>query len=353
MTDPSADPKQLRRTLERLAPGTALRDGLERIQRGHTGGLIVLGDTPEVIQICDGGIEFDVPFQATLLRELSKMDGAVVLSSDGSRIVRANVQLVPSPSYPTGETGTRHRAAERTALQTGVPTVSVSASMNTLTLYAHGQRHLLDEPAVLSARANQALSTVERYRARLDLAGQRLFVAEMNDYATVADVLNVLQRQIMLERAANDMDEGIVELGVDSRQLRLQLTELRGSITEDIEMLVRDYITSPTVPSDEQVADALAALGRLPDSELLNSASLARPLGLPASEENLMQDVSPRGYRALSRVPRVQKFLMDQIVSEFGSLAELLAASPERLAGAERVSPLWARHIYEGLRHLA
>ncbi|WP_430393276.1 DNA integrity scanning diadenylate cyclase DisA [Corynebacterium qintianiae] len=352
MTEPSPAPKQLRDTLQLLAPGTELRDGLERIQRGHTGGLIVLGDGPEVTGICDGGIEFDVPFQPTLLRELTKMDGAVVLSGDGSRIVRANVQLVPSPSYPTSETGTRHRAAERTALQTGVPTVSVSASMNTLTLYAHGQRHLLEEPAVLSARANQALSTVERYRARLDLAGQRLFVAEMNDYATVADVLNVLQRQIMLERAANDMDEGIVELGVDSRQLSLQLTELRGSIGEDIEMIVRDYIASSAVPSDEQVADALASLGKLPDSELLNTAALARPLGLPATEENLMHNVAPRGYRALSRVPRVQRFLMDHIVSEFGSLGELLTADPERIADAEHVSPLWARHIYEGLRRL-
>ena len=141
-------------------------------------------------------------------------------------------------------------------------------------------------------------------------------------------------------------------MGVDSRQLALQLTELRGSIEEDIEMLVRDYIACPTVPSDEQVAAALATLGELPDSELLNTASLARPLGLPATEENLMHDVVPRGYRALSRVPRVQRFLMDHVVSEFGSLPELLGAEPERLADAEHVSPLWARHIYEGLRRL-
>lgn len=352
MTEPLPASTQLRDTLELLAPGTELRDGLERIQRGHTGGLIVLGNSSEVIQICDGGIEFDVPFRATLLRELSKMDGAVVLSSDGTRIVRANVQLVPSPSYATGETGTRHRAAERTALQTGVPTVSVSASMNTLTLYAHGQRHLLAEPAILTARANQALSTVERYRSRLDLAGQRLFVAEMNDYATISDVLSVLQRQIMLARAAHEMDEVIVELGVDSRQLALQLIELRGSIEEDIEMLVRDYFASPTVPSDEQVAEALATLEALPDSELLSNAALARPLGLPASEENLMHEAVPRGYRALSRVPRVQRLLMDHIVAEFGTLGELLGADPERLAQADRVSPLWARHIYEGLRRL-
>lgn len=343
----------MREALVRMAPGTGLRDGLERIQRGHTGGLVVLGDGPEVIALCDGGIAFDVAFQPTLLRELSKMDGAVVLSADGKRIVRANVQLVPSPTFPTKESGTRHRSAERTALQTGVPVVSVSASMNTLTLYANGQRHQLVEPAVVMNRAIQALSTIERYRQRLDLANQRLFVAEMNDYASVSDVLSVLQRQLMLERAVSDLDMSIVELGVDARQLSLQLAELEGTNTHDIEMLVRDYITAAAVPTDEQVAEALAALDTLPDSELLNTTTLARQLGLPANEENLMQSLTPRGYRALAKVPRVQKFLMDHIVALFATLPALLAANPAELAEAEHVSSLWARHIFEGLRRLS
>lgn len=343
----------MRATLERISPGTPLRDGLERIQRGRGGGLIVLGDGPEVTELCDGGICFDVPFSPSILRELAKMDGAVILSADGKRITRANVQLVPSPQYATVETGTRHRAAERTALQTGVPVVSVSASMNTLTLYAHGRRHRLEEPVVLMTRANQALSTVERYRQRLDIANQRLFVAEMNDYATVADVLGVLQRQMMLERAAKDLDMTIVELGADARQLTLQLAELEGSNATDIEMLVRDYIAADGAPSDAQVKAGLASLEALPDADLLSTAALARQLGLPATEENLMQELTPRGYRALSRVPRVQKFLMDHIVGAFGKLPAILAASPEELAEAEHVSPLWARHIAEGLRRIS
>lgn len=343
----------MRAALERLAPGTALRDGLERIQRGHTGGLIVLGDGPEVVEICDGGIAFDIAFQPPLLRELCKMDGAVVLSADGSRITHANVQLVPSPHFPTSESGTRHRSAERTALQTGRPVISVSASMNTVTVYAGGRRHRLEEPAVLMGRANQALSTVERYRQRLDMSNHRLFVAEMNNYATVADVLNVLQRQLMLERAVTDLELSIVELGVDARQLSLQLSELEGNNAHDVEMLVRDYIATTTVPTDEQVHQALEALDTLPDSELLNTTTLARQLGLPANEENLVQALIPRGYRALARVPRVQKFLMDQIVAVFGTLPAILEAQPEDLSSADHVTSLWARHIYEGLRRLS
>jgi diadenylate cyclase len=99
----------LREAIGRLAPGTALRDGLERILRGRTGALIVLGYNERVQSICDGGFSLDVSFAATRLRELSKMDGAVVLSTSGDRILRANVQLVPDPTIPTDESGTRHR----------------------------------------------------------------------------------------------------------------------------------------------------------------------------------------------------------------------------------------------------
>lgn len=343
----------MRETLLRLAPGTHLRDGLERIKRGHTGALIVLGSGPEVAAVCDGGIEFDVPFTPTLLRELSKMDGAVILTDDATRITRANVQLVPSPTFHTSETGTRHRAAERTALQTGAPVVSVSASMNIVTVYAAGQRHPIEEPGVLMTRARQAIATVEQYRSRVDKANQRLAVAEMNHYASVEDVLHLLQRQLLLQRAARDVDDQIIELGTDARQLRLQLIELRGTIDEDITMLVSDYIVADGVPPDTLIDAALRDLEILPDSELLNTAALARLLGLPATEENVMEAVTPRGYRVLSRIPRVQKFLIDHIVSEFGTLDAIRAADTEALASAEHVSPLWARHIVEGLRRIA
>src|SRR5690625_6101897 len=73
----------LREVVARLAPGTALRDGLERILRGRTGAIIVLGHDDGVEAVCDGGFSLDVRYAPTRLRELAKMDGAVVLSTDG------------------------------------------------------------------------------------------------------------------------------------------------------------------------------------------------------------------------------------------------------------------------------
>jgi len=352
MSEGSITPATLSEALQNLAPGTALRDGLDRIVKGRTGALIVLGDGPEVTELCDGGIEFDVPFAPTRLRELSKMDGAVILSTDGTRIRRANVQLVPSPAYATSESGTRHRSAERTALQTGRPVVAVSQSMNVITLYVDGDRHVLDDPATILNRANQAIGTLERYRSRLDLANQRLFVAEVNNYATVSDVAAVLQRELLVKRVGLELDQSVLELGTDGRQLDLQLTELRGDNDREIDLLIRDYLAADGTPGTEEVRAVSEALDGLDDADLLKPANVARALGLPATEESLTQWIVPRGYRVLSRVPRVQMFLMNKIISGVGDLTALLAASEEELAAIDNVGTLWARHIHEGLRRM-
>src|SRR3954470_6757316 len=177
----------LRETIARLAPGTALRDGLERILRGRTGALIVIGYDDSVEGICDGGFELDVRYAPTRLRELSKMDGAVILSTDGGRIVRANVQLVPDPSIPTEESGTRHRSAARVERQTGYPVISVSQSMHIIALYVDGRRHVLEDSSAILSRANQALATLERYKLRLDEVAGTLSALEIEDLVTVRD----------------------------------------------------------------------------------------------------------------------------------------------------------------------
>src|ERR1700723_1788578 len=115
--------------LAMVAPGAPLRDGLERVLHAERGALVVLGDHPAVLSICTGGFLLDAEFSPQRLSELAKMDGAMILSADASRIARANVHLVPGSSIPTAETGTRHRTAERVARSVDVPVLSVSAAM--------------------------------------------------------------------------------------------------------------------------------------------------------------------------------------------------------------------------------
>ncbi len=343
----------LRAAISRLAPGTGLREGLERILRGRTGGLIVLGYDDRVEALCDGGFPLDVEFAPTRLRELSKMDGAVVLSTDGARIVRANVQLVPDPKIPTVESGTRHRAAERTAVETGYPVISVSQSMSIVSVYVDGQRHVLQSSPTILSRANQAVATLERYKSRLDEVTRQLSVVEIEDFVTLRDALTVVQRLEMVRRISTEIEQDVLELGTDGRQLALQLEELVGDNEDARTLLVRDYLAGPQAPTPQTVEKTLAALDALSDVDLLDLTVLAHTYGYVSTIEALDTPVNPRGYRVLTRVPRLQFSQIDQLVGSFGSLQGLLAATAADLQTVDGVGKIWARHIREGLSRLA
>ncbi len=51
---------RLVKALEMVAPGTALREGLDNILHAHTGGLLVIGDHDELSFLFSGGIKLDV-----------------------------------------------------------------------------------------------------------------------------------------------------------------------------------------------------------------------------------------------------------------------------------------------------
>jgi diadenylate cyclase len=343
----------LRMTLAQVAPGTELRDGLERVLRGNTGALIVLGHDKLVESICTGGFDLDVDFSATRLRELSKMDGAVVVTPDIARIVKAGVQLVPDSRIETTETGTRHRTAERVAKQTGHPVISVSQSMRIIALYVDGRRYVLDDSAAILSRANQALATLERYKLRLDEVSGTLSALEIEDLVTLRDAMAVSQRLEMVRRIATEIEGYVVELGTDGRLLILQLDELMAGVDVERELVVRDYLPPPTGRRPRKLEDALAELDALSATDLLELSTIARALGYPATSDALDMPVSPRGYRLLAKVPRLPNLVVDRLIEHFGGLQKLLAAGIDDLQVVEGVGETRARSVREGLSRLA
>lgn len=338
----------LRDTVIRVAPGTGLRDGIERILRGRTGALIVLGYDDAVEGICDGGFHLDVEFAPTRLRELAKMDGAVVLSTDGSRIVRANVQLVPDPAIPTQESGTRHRSAERAAIQTGYPVISVSASMSIVHAYVGGVRHLVDDAAPILSRANLAIATLERYAHRLDEVLTQLSRAEIEDVVTVHEVALVVQRLELVRRLAVEIEQHVLELGTSGRQIALQLEDLLGESISLREPVLRDYLGD-----DDTVDAAVARIDALSDADLLAATTIAAALGFSGTVEAQDEPVSPRGHRLLGSIPRLRPSQVEALVATFGSLQTLLAASAADLQAVPGIGSDGARQAREGLSRLA
>ena len=319
MSGQSSPNDALHKALAQVAPGTALRDGIDRVVRAKMGALIVVCDEPAVLAICSGGFLLDAEYTPQRLSELAKMDGAIILTTDGSRIARANVHLVPDTNVPTNETGTRHRTAERVAISLGVPVISVSEEMSVINVYAGGMRRQLNDIGRLLDRANQALQTLERYKTKLDDATSALTSLEVEDVVTVRDVATVVQRGEMVRQIAAEIETMIVELGVDARLLRLQLEEVFTSLDDELELVVADYPIA------------------------------AQSFATPAAGE---APASPKGLRMLARVPRLSDEQAAAISVHFGELAKLLRATADEIADVDGVSLKEARAVKETLDRL-
>jgi len=332
-----------------VAPGTALRDGLDRIVRGNTGALIVVGSDAVVERICSGGFELDAEFSATRLRELAKMDGAIVLDADARRILRAAVQLVPDPALPTQESGTRHRTAERVAQQTGFAVISVSKSMRTIAVFAAGERYLLQDSAALLARAHQELATLERHKRRLQDSTRGLTALEIEDRATVTDIAVVAQQLELVSRVTAEIAGYLIELGTDAGLLGLQLDELTAGTRRERALLVRDYGPDPAGAASPCGADRLADLRA---GDLLDLPAVAAAIGLRNAADPDAH-VSARGHRLLGQVPGLPETVADSLVAHFGALQKLLSASAHDLQQVPDVDGAMALTVRDGLARIA
>lgn len=342
--------KALLDALAIVAPGQPLREGLDRVVKASMGALIVVGDGPEVLNICSGGFLLDAAFSPQRLSELAKTDGAIILAPDASRIARANVHLVPNPNTPTTETGTRHRTAERVARSIGVPVISVSEDMAVITVYMNEVKYQLEPiPSVLS-RCNQALQTLERYKQRLNEVAANLATVEVEDLVTVRDVVTLLQRTEIVVRIAEEIERYLVELGSDGRLVRLQLRELMAGVEDDRKMVLLDYFQPDASWNLEQ---AMETLSDLEMEDLLEPEAVAEALHLSGSAKDADGSLSPRGYRMLSKVPRLPDGLTESVIERFQTLDKLLLATVDELAAVDGVGPHWAKSIKESLAHIA
>lgn len=332
--------------IARLSPGTALRQGIDDVIRSHGGALIVIGDPDELAFLYSGGIRIGQPFTPQLLYELSKMDGAIVVDAAIARLAYANVQLMPDPTIPSDETGTRHRTAERVAKQTGALVVSISQQRETVTVFLGEARHQLDPIATVLAKANQGLAALETYIKRLEQVLTRLTALEFQNAVVLDDVLVVLQRAEMTSRMVREVERDCVELGSEGRLILAQLEELSGTLPQQAAAVVADY------QSGVEPEAALEQLAALPYESLLEAETLQELLGFPGSATPIETVVSPRGYRALAQIPRIPPNVIRRVVSELEGLDAIARASLRELEALDGVSAMRAREIKEGLRRL-
>ena len=332
--------------LKLIAPGTAIREGLDNILKAKTGALIVIGENKEVMDVVDGGFNINVDYTSARLYELAKMDGAIILSSDLKKILIANAQLVPAQNIPTSETGTRHRTAERVAKQTGNIVISISQRRGIITIYQNENRYVLEDTSRVANKANQALQTVEKYKKVLDNRINILNEYEFNDIVTLQIVIETLQRAEMLMQVVEEVRKAIYELGTDGRLIEMQLEELTDGVEQEEYLIVKDYINGKNV---DKIFEKIRSLDH---EELLVVQNIAKILGYTIQTSYDDVSVYSRGYRILNKIPRMPNTIVENLVKKFKSLQNLLVADIEELDDVDGIGEIRARTIKQALKRM-
>lgn len=340
---------ELLNTLRMLAPGTPLREGLENVLKSKTGGLIVIGDTEDILKCVEGGFFINCDYSPSYLYELAKMDGAIIVSSDLKKILYANTQLIPDSTIPTQETGTRHRTADRIARQTGAIVISISQRRNIITLYKGNMKYVLRDTSLILAKANQAVQTLEKYRSVLDQAMSNLSALEFEDLVTLYDVTTAIQRSEMVLRIVREVEEYISELGNEGGLISMQMNELVNNVETDGICLLKDYHISE---QDSVQKEARWLISKMAEEELLNLMQICKALGYPDDVEMLDELITPRGYRILSKIQRLPVSIINNLVQTFGDFQSILRASTAELDGVEGIGEVRARNIRDGLKRI-
>ena len=259
----------------------------------------------------------------------------------------ANTQLNPDPRS-SSEAGTRHRTAERVAKQTGQLVISISQRRNIITMYRSNIKYVLRDVGVVLAKANQALQTLERYKNVLERALTNLTAMEFEDLATLYDVATAIQRAEMTHRIELEIQRYITELGTEGRLAAMQLEELMVDVKNQGYLIIKDYLKS----SDKTAEEVAEQLHSWSSDEILDLTLIGRALGYGSNISALDSPVYPRGYRILTKIPRLPMPVIENLIETFNSFQNILRATTDELDDVEGIGEVRARAIKEGLHRL-
>ncbi|MDD2627936.1 MAG: DNA integrity scanning diadenylate cyclase DisA [Clostridia bacterium] len=338
--------------IKKIAPGTAIREGLENILRAKTGALIVIAETESISKIIDGGFEINQEYNPAKIYELAKMDGAIILNKDFKRILKANVELVPDYKIKTSETGTRHRSAERVAKQTDSLVICISQRRGVITLFKGDIRYVMDETDTVITRANQALEALEKYKTVLEYTISNLDEQEIDDMVTLDVVTNAIYRSEIVIRMEEEVKRNIIELGVEGNLIEIQLKQLMHGVELEEKKIIEDYMIYKNKNKEEKVENVLSTLKKLSLDELLSGEKVAKALGYKTTPNILDEIVSAKGYRILGKIPKMPISIIDNLIDAFYSLQGVCSATVTELDEVEGIGETRAKFINQTLRKL-
>ena len=304
-------------TLRQVSPGTNMRAALEGIVNAKKGALVVIGND-FIDQITDGGFKINCRFTPQRLVELSKMDGAIILSKDMKQITHANILLTPDIKIKTKETGTRHKAAERTAKQAGALAIAVSERRGEINIYYKDLKYLLRSTSEVLRRAAETLHILEKQRELFDENLIQLNFAEVYNDLDLYQACKVIQKGKSIQKILKSQEKTLIELGNEGGALRLRIKELIKGVEKETDLVIKDY-TKLNLKKTKNILSSLTY------DELIDKENILTALA--QEESNKLEEI--RGWRVLSKTKLEEKEIANML-KEFKNLNNILSLKKEK-----------------------
>lgn len=315
---------ELLQKIKMVAPGTMLRRALDDMLSANLGALIgFLGDIKTKGNILQGGFYIGSNFSPQKLYELAKMDGAIIIDEDVSRILAANVHLTPDNAIPTNETGMRHRAAERMARQTGNLMIAISKRKRVVTIFYKDYKYELNNIGFLITSIGQAISSLDRYKENMDRTVFQIDTEEFADRVHLISVVEVLAKASEIMKTLNEIGPYVIEAGIMGRSAGQQFQAISTNTRGLISAFVMDYSVRDF--KDSRISKIIDEIVNL---EPLGSIGIANILGWRASNEVELQDlhVRPRGYRLLKYAAKLPLSTVRNVVKIYKNMLGIVDA---------------------------
>jgi len=303
--------------LKIVAPGTNLRTALDGVLRAHKGAIIAI-ENENLFSLLDGGFRLNTKFTAQKLVELSKMDGAIVLSKDMKKINYANVLLTPDSKITTFETGTRHKAAERTAKQANTLVIAISERKHEINLFYKNRKYSLTNTDELLRKANEQIQILEKQRELFDNNIEKLNIIELRNYPSLNQAILVVQKGYLIQKISENLKKITIELGKEGTLLKIRLKELIKDVEYETDLIIKDY-------TQVNLKRSKTLLDDLPYDEILDNDRILEVLGYDKMNP---QSVPIKGWRILGKTS-LHESEIAQIVNEAGSLGRSLHSNIE------------------------
>jgi len=321
-----ATKEEINQILRTVSPGTNFRNALEGVVHAKKGVIIVV-EIEGINSILDGGFKINSKFTPQRIVELSKMDGAIVLSNDMKRITQANVMIYPDKKIPTKETGTRHKTAERTAKMMSTLVATVSERRNEMSVYYKNFKHIIKNVNEVLRKVNEHTQIIEKQRELFDFNVDKLTQMELRNYPNIEQASLVIQKGRLIEKMAEDVKNLFVELGNEGTIIKTRLKELASNIEKEIDFIIKDY-------TKVDLKKSRILINSLTYEEILDSENIIKSL---AYGENLKVE-KIRGWRILSKTSLEESdiALLTKELSSLGKTIYSNISSYKDLIGEEK-----------------